>query len=382
MDMKRLSRLAAGVAVLTGVILGAPVGAPLVGAPLAHAVGTGSSTGHNGSRTITVTPSNNLVDGEVVRVDWSGLTPDFPVPPGHSVMYLEQCRAVIRTLSSDCALITELNEDPGPNGAGSEKNFVVTAGNGQVGVPGYPQQIPCDPDNPCVISLRETWTNSDNSYTSAPITIAAPTVAASITPAPDQFGWNSSDATLKLTPAAADPSVPVTSFTYSVNGGAPTTVASAAPVTLPFTGEGSNTVTYYATDKSDISSHTQTIKVQIDKTPPSTTMNPPGVATPAGNLVLSPLNLAPGGLGGTITGTATDNLSGIAGTEVIFTDSSGRATRLPATCTSGCGTKSIKWSLTLTPLQLLPGQYSITADSADLALNFSAPTPAQSVTVI
>ncbi|MHB8670269.1 MAG: hypothetical protein ACYDAD_06895 [Acidimicrobiales bacterium] len=366
--------MAAGIALLTGAFLGSQPGIPA-----AHAVGTGSSTGHNGSRTITVTPSNNLVDGQIVRVDWSGVTPNLR----NSTIYLEECKAVVLHINSDCALITELNEDPGENGSGSERSFFVMAGNGLIGTPTYPAQFLCDPDHPCVIALRETWTNSDNSYTSAPITIAAPSVSTKVTPAPDSSGWNSSDATLTLTPAAADASVPVTSLTYTVNGGAPTTVSSPSPTTLPFTGEGSNTVTYSVTDKSGISSHTQTTKVQIDKTAPTTTMNAaPGIVTPVGNIVLSPVNLVPGGLGGTITGTATDNLSGISGTEVNFTDTSGHTTHLAATCTSGCGTKSINWSLAVAPLQLLPGNYTITADSTDLALNIGPHTPPQTVTVI
>jgi hypothetical protein len=81
----------------------------------------------------------------------------------------------------------------------------------------------------------------------------------------------------------------------------------------------------------------------------------------------------------TLTGGATDNLSGVAQTTVTFTPKlPGTAVVRVATCTSGCGTNSARWSVSTAGLT---GAYTATAASVDVAGNTGPPSAPETVIV-
>ncbi|MDQ6796774.1 MAG: hypothetical protein M3011_01905 [Actinomycetota bacterium] len=84
--------------------------------------------------------------------------------------------------------------------------------------------------------------------------------------------------------------------------------------------------------------------------------------------------------GAPVTGTATDNLSGVASTAVTFNSPLGlfgSVTR-QATCTSGCGTTAAKWSVSTKGLY---GVWVVTARSTDVAGNVGPPSPSLVVSI-
>ncbi|MHB8670271.1 MAG: hypothetical protein ACYDAD_06905 [Acidimicrobiales bacterium] len=126
---------------------------PLGGAPAAAA------TGPREARTITVLPARDLRDGQTVKVSWSGAASDMD--RGHATLHLEECRLVVRDVSTDCDLLTEQNVDPGPYGHGTV-SFVVA----DESRPG--SHISC----PCMVTSRDNWQNADHSLVGFPIHFA------------------------------------------------------------------------------------------------------------------------------------------------------------------------------------------------------------------
>lgn len=158
------------------------------------------------------------------------------------------------------------------------------------------------------------------------------------------------------------------------------------PVTVAFTGtdatsgiEGCTTTTYSGPDATgivvagsctDVAGNTTTATfgpIMYDHTAPATAINPG-----------QPLQII---AGATVTGTATDNLSGVASTTVSFANLLGLlgTTTRQATCTSGCGTTSATWSVSTTGLF---GLYLVTASSTDVAGNVGPPSSSITLAIV
>jgi len=100
--------------------------------------------------------------------------------------------------------------------------------------------------------------------------------------------------------------------------------------------------------------------LKYDATPPTATING------------GPIQIQ---LAGTpLTGTAADNLSGVASIKVSFANLLGLqgTTTRQATCTSGCGTTAATWSVSTAGLL---GIYTVTATATDVAGNTGTRSP-------
>jgi len=116
-----------------------------------------------------------------------------------------------------------------------------------------------------------------------------PTTSASAAPAPNGSGWNNSDVTVSLSAADEACGTGVKSITYSASGGqniAPTTISSSSS-SFVISGEGTTTVSYFATDVAGNSSSTAQLTVKLDKTPPVITINVPAATTYTINQVVN-----------------------------------------------------------------------------------------------
>ncbi len=101
--------------------------------------------------------------------------------------------------------------------------------------------------------------------TTRPDTIA-PITTRSLSPQPNAAGWNKEDGTVTLN--ATDDGSGVKEISYSIDGGAPTTVQQSS-VQIPVTNEGTTTISYRSTDKANNAEPQQTFAVKIDKTKPT-----------------------------------------------------------------------------------------------------------------
>jgi hypothetical protein len=126
--------------------------------------------------------------------------------------------------------------------------------------------------------------------------IAPPTITAAASPT---GGWQRTPVTVNLT-AAADPARSIRSITYSASGGQviPQTVVPVSSAQVVVTGDGTTTVTAWATDTAGTTSTPQSVTVQVDQTPPAIACAAPSSAWSATDL--------------TVGCTATDYLSGLA----------------------------------------------------------------------
>ncbi|MCA1833626.1 MAG: hypothetical protein ABR548_13365 [Actinomycetota bacterium] len=77
--------------------------------------------------------------------------------------------------------------------------------------------------------------------------------------------------------------------------------------------------------------------------------------------------LVAGPLGGFVGGSALDLASGVDATTATFTDALGNATTVAAECITGCGTTATTWNASVEGL--LPGLYTVTAATTDIASN-------------
>lgn len=215
-------------------------------------------------------------------------------------------------------------------------------------------------------SPRSTGTSSDSAAPAA-------TVQA-VSPAPNAAGWNnSSPVTVTLTADDGAAGSGVATITYAVDGGAKQTV-SGVVATVAVSGDGTHTVTYFATDNTGNSGTAQTHTVRIDATAPAA----PGLSVP---VYVNSANVA----AVPVTGTAE------AGATVSLTASdAGAAHSITVTATaSGTGT----WSASLDLGNLNQGTVTYAASAADAAGNTgpgqtatstkdtAAPSPAQSLAV-
>jgi hypothetical protein len=124
----------------------------------------------------------------------------------------------------------------------------------------------------------------------------APVTTATHTPAPNAAEWNNTAASLQL--LATDGGSGVQNVRYSVDGGAAVLGTSVA-----FTADGQYAVSYFTTDKAGNAEAAQNASVWIDTTAPAVTFAGNGTYTVAQTV--------------SVTCTATDNLSGIAGTPCV-----------------------------------------------------------------
>ncbi|WP_327136242.1 IPT/TIG domain-containing protein (plasmid) [Streptomyces sp. NBC_01343] len=110
----------------------------------------------------------------------------------------------------------------------------------------------------------------------------APTVSASISPAPNGAGWNTtSPATVNISATEGACASGVQKITYSASGAQPiaSTVVSGASAAVPITVNGVTTVTYTATDNAGNTSAPQTITVRLDTVAPTITIVRPAAGT-------------------------------------------------------------------------------------------------------
>jgi Neocarzinostatin family len=115
------------------------------------------------ARQLTVSKTTDLADGDVVTVSWSGFSPGTVT----QTIYIEQCKQQVTDIFADCAALTLLPADNGADGSGSAQ-YTVRSQNPN-GTP-FDEGFTCD--NPCAITARESFDNSDNSLVSAPVTFA------------------------------------------------------------------------------------------------------------------------------------------------------------------------------------------------------------------
>ncbi|MFC2039358.1 OmpL47-type beta-barrel domain-containing protein [Chloroflexota bacterium] len=99
-----------------------------------------------------------------------------------------------------------------------------------------------------------------------------PTTTATLTPEPNVNGWNNSDVTVNLT--ATDELGCVKEVHYQVEGG-DEQVIPGAEASLVVSAEGSTTVTYWSVDRAGNVEEPQTLTVNIDWTPPVTSVVTP-----------------------------------------------------------------------------------------------------------
>jgi len=111
-----------------------------------------------------------------------------------------------------------------------------------------------------------------------------PVTTASVSPSPNENGWNNINVTVMLNASDNAGGTGVQQITYSASGAqsvVATTVAGAS-ASFPITTEGITTITFFATDFAGNMESVKTLAVKVDKTAPTVTCS----ATP--NLLWSP----------------------------------------------------------------------------------------------
>ncbi|HVL33415.1 MAG TPA: hypothetical protein VM600_07530 [Actinomycetota bacterium] len=252
-----------------------------------------------------------------------------------------------------------------PGSAGWCRSSVTVVGSATDAVSGV-ASLACTIDgasSPCSTNVADQGThvasttatdvagNSSTASSTFKIDSIAPSVVLlSMTPSANAAGWHKSSVTANW--ACSDTGSGVTSAFASA------TVA-AEGASQPLVGTCTDIAGNAGTDNRS---------VNIDLTKPTATIDPPA------------LPFVVGLLGGVVTGSAADNLSGAAQVSVTFTNASTGAafTRL-ATCT-GCGSPSATWSVGTGALT--PGTYVVTATTTDVADNVGNPSDPVQIIVI
>jgi hypothetical protein len=202
----------------------------------------------------------------------------------------------------------------------------------------------------------------------------APTTVATLSPPPNANGWSTSIVVATLT--ASDPSG-VQSITYSLTGaqtGGATVPGSSTTITV--TAPGTTTITYSATDNAGTVESAKQIVVRIDRAAPTLAITGTPTALGIPNTCVTLVG------GCTYTGTASDAVSGVASVQLTFDGGLSGSFTTTAVCT-GCGAPgTATWSYAPAPLQLLLGDYTVTAQATDLAGNVSAIATASTLHVL
>lgn len=205
------------------------------------------------------------------------------------------------------------------------------------------------------------WTGTESPRSSGTSNDASAPVAtvSGISPAPNTAGWNNtSPVTVTITADDGTSGSGVASISYTVDGGGQQTV-NAAVATVPVSGDGTHTVSYFATDKVGNAGSPQSQTVRIDTQTP---------AAPAFTTVPTYVTLA------TVSGVA---ISGTAeaGTTVSLVASDSAGHSVPATA-SASGTGA--WSATFNLSSLNEGTVTFSATATDAASNVGAAKTATS----
>ncbi|GGH91240.1 beta strand repeat-containing protein [Arthrobacter liuii] len=205
------------------------------------------------------------------------------------------------------------------------------------------------------------WTGTESPRSSGTSNDASAPVAtvSGISPAPNTAGWNNtSPVTVTITADDGTSGSGVASISYTVDGGGQQTV-NAAVATVPVSGDGTHTVSYFATDKVGNAGSPQSQTVRIDTQAP---------AAPAFTTVPTYVTLA------TVSGVA---ISGTAeaGTTVSLVASDSAGHSVPATA-SASGTGA--WSATFNLSSLNEGTVTFSATATDAASNVGAAKTATS----
>ncbi|MFF2344719.1 beta strand repeat-containing protein [Pseudarthrobacter sp. NPDC058119] len=187
-----------------------------------------------------------------------------------------------------------------------------------------------------------------------------PTASATLSPSPNAAGWNNtSPVTVTITADDGTSGSGVASITYAVDGGAKQTV-NGAVATIPVAGDGTHTVSYFATDKVGNAGSAQNQAVKIDTQAPVA----PAFTTPLPNANAATVS------GVTVGGTAE------AGATINLTASDGAGHSVPGTATaSGSGA----WSITVNLSSLNQGTVTYTATATDAAGNVGSARTATGV---
>lgn len=203
-----------------------------------------------------------------------------------------------------------------------------------------------------------------NSVVAAPPDTTAPTTTATVTPAPNSAGWNSSDVTVSLHAVDNDGGSGVRSITYG------STTVSGDAVSIPITTEGVTTLTFSATDNAGNAEAPQTLTVKLDKTAPTLTCRAVPSRIDEDERRFVPVN---------ILVSLTDTLSAPAGFELVS------ATVDPPSPIGGdivgftTGGPDVSGSVRVKPIQRNGRVYTFTYEGADVAGNDA--TCAATVTV-
>jgi Bacterial Ig-like domain len=185
----------------------------------------------------------------------------------------------------------------------------------------------------------------------------APVATASISPAPNTAGWNNTSP-VTVTVSAQDGAAGsgVASITYTIDSGAPVTI-NAATTAIPVSGDGTHTVSYFATDNVGNVSTTQTQRVRIDTSAPAA----PALSVPA---YVNAANAASVPVSGTAEANATVSLT--------VRDAGSAHTVTTATTASAAGS----WTLNPNLTTLNQGTVSYAATATDAAGNTGPATTA------
>lgn len=205
------------------------------------------------------------------------------------------------------------------------------------------------------------WTGSESPRSTGVSSDSTAPVASlsGISPTPNAAGWNStSPVTVTITADDGTAGSGVASITYAVDGGAKQTVGGSV-TSIPVSGDGTHTVSYFATDNAGNAGTAQSQTVRIDTQAPAA----PGLSVPgfvnSANVAAVP-----------VTGTAE------AGAKITLTASdtgSGAPHSVTVTATAS-GTGS--WSASLDLSTFKQGTVNYSAMAADAAGNTGAATAA------
>ncbi|HZD20989.1 MAG TPA: alpha/beta hydrolase domain-containing protein, partial [Burkholderiales bacterium] len=131
-------------------------------------------------------------------------------------------------------------------------------------------QVIVDPDD-TISELDETNNTAAATFVVTADTVA-PTTVATPSPGPNAAGWNNGNVTVALSASDNAGGSGVRSITYTVGGGAATTV-NGASASFALSAEGATSVSYFATDNVGNVEAAKTLTVRIDKTAPVATLS-------------------------------------------------------------------------------------------------------------